>query len=265
MANNGSTTNVPHEHQAGEETGLPPRTRYGLIKSVLDVVLAVVLLVALAPLVLVAMLLVKLTSPGPALYSQERLGRGGRRFTIYKVRSMAHDCERFSGPQWATANDPRITPMGRFLRASHLDELPQLWNVLRGDMSLIGPRPERPTIAEGLERSLPSYRERLQVRPGITGLAQVQLPPDEDLHSVRRKLTCDLYYVEKMNPLLDLQILMATATKVFGLPCGTVCKYLRIPSDVSIAEARRRQAAGSPAYPGGGFWPMQTDLDAASA
>lgn len=216
---------------------LPPFW-YVLIKTGLDVVLAAVLLALLAPIMLLAMALVKLTSPGPALYSQVRLGRRGQPFSIYKIRSMYHDCERHTGPLWATANDRRITPVGRILRATHIDELPQLINVLRGDMSLIGPRPERPEFVTQLELALPDYRDRLVVRPGITGLAQVQLPPDTDLDSVSRKLTCDLYYIESMNPFLDLQILLATATKVFGIPCSLACKALRIPAESEIMKAR---------------------------
>src|SRR5206468_10815773 len=139
----------------------------------------------------VLMLLVRATSRGPAIFKQVRLGRGGRPYALYKIRSMAHDCERLTGPRWATAKDPRVTPLGRFLRRSHLDELPQLWNVIRGEMSLVGPRPERPEFVARLERQVPGYRERLGILPGITGLAQVQLPPDEDLDHVRRKVACD--------------------------------------------------------------------------
>ena len=123
-----------------------------------------------------------------------------------------------------------MTPLGRFLRKTHLDELPQLWNVIRGEMSLVGPRPERPEFVEQLERVVPDYLHRLAVRPGVTGLAQVQLPPDTDLQSVHRKVTCDLFYIQQMNPLLDLQIILATATKVFGVPCEVSCNFLGVPS-----------------------------------
>ena len=155
-------------------------------KSSSDVVIAGILMVLTAPLIFAAWALVRLTSRGPGFYSQIRLGLGGRHFRIYKLRSMAHDCERETGPRWSTRGDSRVTPFGRFLRSTHIDELPQLLNILRGDMSLVGPRPERPEIAAQLERALPCYRERLQIRPGVTGLAQVQLPPDTDLDSVRR-------------------------------------------------------------------------------
>ena len=105
-----------------------------------------------------------------------RLGKNGRPFRLHKIRTMRHDCEKATGPRWAVPGDPRITPLGRFLRQTHLDELPQLWNVLRGEMSLVGPRPERPEFVPDLEQAIPHYRDRLLVRPGVTGLAQVQLP-----------------------------------------------------------------------------------------
>jgi lipopolysaccharide/colanic/teichoic acid biosynthesis glycosyltransferase len=199
-------------------------------RRAVEVALAGVLLALTAPLVLVAIVLVKLTSRGPCFYSQTRVGRHGRHFQIYKIRSMSHNCESQTGPRWATARDPRVTPVGRFLRKSHIDELPQLWNVLRGDMSLIGPRPERPEFVSQLERALLRYRDRLQVRPGITGLAQVQLPPDTDLTSVGRKLVCDLYYVQRLGPVLDLQILLGTASKLLGIPFGLTSRVVGIPS-----------------------------------
>jgi lipopolysaccharide/colanic/teichoic acid biosynthesis glycosyltransferase len=131
------------------------------IKRLVDLVLALVLTALTAPLLLLAVVLVKLTSAGPVIYSQTRLGLGRRAFTIYKVRSMYHDCERLSGPKWSTDNDPRVTAVGRFLRRTHLDELPQLWNVLRGEMSLVGPRPERPEIIARIENVIVRYNERL--------------------------------------------------------------------------------------------------------
>jgi lipopolysaccharide/colanic/teichoic acid biosynthesis glycosyltransferase len=198
-------------------------------KSTADTVIAFIMLVLTAPLILFLVSLVKATSRGPAIFKQVRLGRGGRAYELYKIRTMAHDCERLTGPQWATAKDPRVTPLGRFLRRSHLDELPQLWNVICGDMSLVGPRPERPEFVATLEREIPDYRERLNVMPGITGLAQVQLPPDENLDDVRRKVICDLCYIRQMGPWLDLKILMATALKVAGLSYGTTRRILNLP------------------------------------
>src|SRR5262249_56317768 len=124
---------------------------------------------------------------------------------------MGETCGSVTGPRWSMPGAPRVTPLGWFLRASHLDELPQLLNVLKGEMSLIGPRPERPEFIPELERALPCYRQRLNVRPGVTGLAQVQLPADSNLASVRRKLAYDLYYVERLSPWLDRRLLACTA------------------------------------------------------
>ena len=187
------------------------------------------------PMVLL-MILVKLTSRGPVIYSQTRLGRYGRPFTIYKFRTMLPDSEATTGPRWSTADDPRITPVGQFLRRMHLDELPQLWNVLRGEMSLVGPRPERPEFVTQLERVIPRYRERLAVRPGVTGLAQVQLPPDSDLNSVRHKLVCDLYYVERLNIWLDLRIVVCTAFGLLGIPHAASRKIFRVPTLTGSVE-----------------------------
>jgi lipopolysaccharide/colanic/teichoic acid biosynthesis glycosyltransferase len=198
-------------------------------KSATDLILASVLLILTAPVIVTAMVLIRLTSRGPSIYSQVRLGRGGRRYTIYKIRTMYHDCERLTGPRWSTPGDPRVTPVGRILRATHIDELPQLWNILRGEMSLVGPRPERPEIVADLETMLPCYRDRLRVRPGVTGLAQVQLAPDTDIESVRRKLACDLYYITRVGPWLDLRLIIGTALGVMGTPPRVTCGLLRIP------------------------------------
>jgi lipopolysaccharide/colanic/teichoic acid biosynthesis glycosyltransferase len=201
--------------------------------------IALVLLVLTAPLLIVAVVLVKLSSTGPILYSQVRLGRKGRPYRIFKVRTMIHNCEKISGAIWSTPKDPRITPIGRFLRASHLDELPQLWNVLSGKMNLIGPRPERPEFVPTLEKALPHYRDRLLVRPGVTGLAQVQLPADTDIDSVRRKLAYDLYYVRHLNPWLDLRILLCTAFHVIGIPFHTLRAMFLMPHSRQVFHTYR--------------------------
>jgi lipopolysaccharide/colanic/teichoic acid biosynthesis glycosyltransferase len=203
---------------------------YVVLKTVLEFLVALCLLVVAGPVILLCAVLVRLTSRGPAFYSQTRLGRNGRPYSIYKLRTMYHNCERTSGACWSTSGDPRITPLGHFLRRTHLDELPQLINVLRGDMSLVGPRPERPEFVPALEQALPHYRERLRVRPGVTGLAQIQLPADTDLASVRHKLAYDLYYIRYLGPWLDFRILAGTVLKVFGVPFAQIRKVFFVPS-----------------------------------
>jgi len=184
------------------------------VKRCCDLVLACVILVLVAPLVLVAALLVKLTSRGPALYRQVRMGLDGRLFTLIKLRTMRHDAEADSGPVWATDHDARVTPIGQLLRQTHFDEFPQLLNVIRGDMSLVGPRPERPEFVARLDWEVPHYRERLGVRPGITGLAQLRLLPDTGIDTVRRKLVYDIYYVRNVSPVLDAKLLVLTAWRL---------------------------------------------------
>jgi lipopolysaccharide/colanic/teichoic acid biosynthesis glycosyltransferase len=215
----------------------PQPQPYLAIKSVLEFVKATVLLGLSLPLVVLAAVLVKLTSRGPVIYSQVRLGRLGRPYRIYKIRTMVYDCERISGACWSTASDPRVTPVGRFLRRSHIDELPQLWNVIRGDMSLIGPRPERPEFVPALQQAISHYNDRLLVRPGVTGLAQVQLPADTDIESVRRKLAYDLYYVRQASFWLDARILFCTAFKVIGVPFYLLRDLFRMPSRAVVERA----------------------------
>jgi lipopolysaccharide/colanic/teichoic acid biosynthesis glycosyltransferase len=223
-------------------------------KEALDFAAALALFVLTAPLVLAAALLVKLTSRGPAFYTQVRVGRHGRLFTIYKLRTMVHDCESLTGPRWAIPGDPRVTWVGRFLRLSHLDELPQLVNVLRGEMSLIGPRPERPEFVRQLERALPGYRDRLAVRPGVTGLAQLLQGPDTDLASVRRKLAFDLHYIRHLSPATDLRVVLCTALYVLAVPPALWQWLLNTPAGLAgegtlpmpapeVAVVRRRISA----------------------
>ena len=152
---------------------------------------------------------------------------------------MVHNCEQLTGPLWATPRDPRITPVGRILRRTHLDELPQLWNVIRGDMSLVGPRPERPEFVAHLERVIPLYRERLLVRPGLTGLSQLQLLPDTNLDNVRRKLGYDLYYVQRLSMGLDLRILLGTVLHVLGVPFAVSRRVFGVPSGEDVDRTYR--------------------------
>jgi lipopolysaccharide/colanic/teichoic acid biosynthesis glycosyltransferase len=219
-----------------------PAGWYANTKWIVDFVLALALLILSAPLILLGIVLVKLTSRGPAFYSQLRLGLAGRPFAIYKIRTMRHNCESTSGARWCSPGDSRVTWVGRFLRAMHVDELPQLWNILRGDMSLIGPRPERPEFAPQLELVLPLYRERLRVRPGLTGLAQVQLPPDTDITSVRRKLACDLSYVQHHGLWLDFRILAATLAHVVHVPGTLVRRIFRLPGGEQAQHAYQQLA-----------------------
>jgi lipopolysaccharide/colanic/teichoic acid biosynthesis glycosyltransferase len=197
------------------------------------------------PVIAVLAILVKCASPGPAFYSQMRLGLSGRPFRIWKLRTMSHNCEAITGPVWCSENDPRVTPLGRVLRDTHLDELPQLWNVLRGEMSLIGPRPERPEIARGIEAAIPGFNLRLLIKPGLTGLAQLRHPPDQDIAAVPHKLAQDLYYLRHQGPLLDLRILISTAFHFIGGGCVCVSKLLlgeAVPSAPHELEQLTRQS-----------------------
>jgi sugar transferase (PEP-CTERM system associated) len=180
-----------------------------LSKRLLDVAASSFgLLVAGIPMLLTA-LLVKLTSPGPVIYAQERVGEFGRIFTLYKFRSMRTDAES-AGPQWAASSDPRITRFGNFIRTTRLDELPQLFNVLKGDMSLVGPRPERPFFVIKLQREVPFFRQRLFVPPGVTGLAQVKFRYAENAEDHVEKLQYDLAYIKNMSLFYDVQIILET-------------------------------------------------------
>jgi lipopolysaccharide/colanic/teichoic acid biosynthesis glycosyltransferase len=228
---------------------LEPRTRpwrpvvsrtglYQSVKVAFEFCLALILLALSLPVILLAALVVKLTSRGSVLYSQIRQGKNGRPYRIYKIRTMVQDAEGNGVPQWCRPGDPRVTTVGRFLRRTHIDELPQLWNVLRGEMSLVGPRPERPEIAEALEPQIPDYRTRLQVRPGVTGLAQVQLPADTDVTDVARKLDYDLYYVQNFGFWLDLRIILGTGLHMLGVPFATVGRLFRLPPPEMVERPR---------------------------
>jgi exopolysaccharide biosynthesis polyprenyl glycosylphosphotransferase len=179
-------------------------------KRVLDTAVALLLLLLTLPLMIMTAVLVRLDSPGPVLYRQTRVGLHGETFTLLKFRSMAIDAEAGGAPRWATQQDPRITRVGNIIRPMRIDELPQLINVLRGEMSLIGPRPERPQFVDELARIIPFYRERAYVKPGITGWAQVNFPYGASVEDAVQKLSYDLYYVKNRSLLLDLLILLAT-------------------------------------------------------
>lgn len=188
----------------------PSERVYTGLKRLFDFIIAAAGLIVLAIVALLVALANRLQSPGPLLYRQTRVGRGGKLYSVYKFRSMIPDAEAETGAIWATAGDDRITPVGRFLRKTRLDELPQFINVLKGEMSLIGPRPERPEFVEQLADTIPFYRARHAIRPGITGWAQVSYRYGSSEDDARIKLEYDLYYVNRMSPLLDIRIVLRT-------------------------------------------------------
>ena len=180
------------------------------IKRFMDLVLSVLLFVTGLPFYIIFGLLIKLDSKGPVLFKQIRAGLQNSSFLLYKFRSMGFHAEADTGPIWTAQNDPRITKVGQFLRRFRFDEFPQLLNVLKGEMSLVGPRPERPFFVEKLKQEYPFYMRRLKVRPGITGWAQIKHPYDEHLEDVREKLRYDFYYIENVGLWLDLKIIIRT-------------------------------------------------------
>ena len=184
-------------------------------KRAIDVVISGLGLVVALPVIAVAAALVRLTSPGPVLYHQQRVGKDGRVFTVHKFRSMRTDAEAKSGPVWASKDgDPRVTPIGAFLRKTRLDELPQFWNVLIGDMSFVGPRPERPEFVADLTRQIPFYGQRHIVRPGLTGWAQVRYSYGATTEDALQKLQYDLFYIKNLSIALDLFIILQTVKTV---------------------------------------------------
>ncbi len=185
-----------------------------VLRRVLSLGLSFLLLLVIAPILPFVMLAVKLDSRGPVFYRQKRVGRGGMVFYCYKFRTMRQDAEADTGPTWAGDEDPRITRVGRFLRASRLDEIPQLWNVLRGDMAFVGPRPERPEFVEWLTQEIPYYPIRHVTRPGITGWAQVQYKYGNTVDDSKEKLQYDLYYIKNASIGLDLVIVFQTIKTV---------------------------------------------------
>lgn len=184
---------------------------YDFYQRTVDVILSLIGLIVGLPLILIFGFLVKLEDKGPMTYKQERVGKDGKVFYIYKLRSMRTDAEKF-GAQWATKNDPRITKVGNFIRKTRIDELPQLFNILKGDMSIIGPRPERPSFTVEFNENIPGFINRLAVRPGLTGWAQVnggyEMTPEE-------KLKADIYYMKHRSFFMDMNILLKTVKVVF--------------------------------------------------
>lgn len=187
---------------------------YLALKRASDIVLSLLGIIALFPLLIIISAMIFIENRRPIFFIQERVGKAGKVFKMYKFRSMIKNAERHSGPVWAIKDDPRITPIGRILRKTRLDELPQLFNVLRGEMSMVGPRPERPEFVDMLKQKIPDYPKRLQLKPGLTGLAQVNHRYDTCIDDVRKKLACDFEYMKKQSLLLDLTIFAKTVNVI---------------------------------------------------
>ncbi|MDQ3929529.1 MAG: sugar transferase [Chloroflexota bacterium] len=217
------TGRVPVSHLGNDwYVALPANVKkttrtYQMVKRGMDIIMSLGMLIVAAPIIPFVMLAIKLDSPGPIFFKQVRVGRGGKLFKIVKFRSMRQDAEAGSGAVWASNGDPRVTRIGRFLRKSRIDEIPQLWNIVVGDMSFVGPRPERPEFDEQLEREIPFYRARRAVRPGLTGWAQVQYRYGNTIADTLRKVEYDLYYIKNESLYLDLLILLRTVAVVLKL------------------------------------------------
>lgn len=223
-------TNVPR-------LAKPPVNAYHEGKVPFERIVAFLALVILSPIIALLAVVVKATSRGPAIFSQDRVGKDGRVFTMYKLRSMVVEAERDLGPVWSDgASDPRATSVGRFLRRSHLDELPQLLNVCRGEMSLVGPRPERPELVDELACAVDQYLTRLAVRPGITGLAQINLPPDTCVETVRSKVKLDIEYIDTADSWLDLRITFWTLLRIARVPASIATKWSGVHRDIDYAS-----------------------------
>jgi len=191
---------MPHIMQPWEESA----------KRLVDVIVSIMILTLSSPIWIMVAVAIRLESPGSVVYSQERVGIKEKRFRMHKFRSMRSDAEAKTGPVWAPKDDPRVTSVGRFLRKTRLDEIPQFINVLKGEMSLVGPRPERPHFVELLSKEIPLYKRRLVVRPGITGWAQIKQGYDTSIDDVRSKVRYDLFYIENMSFRMDIKILLMT-------------------------------------------------------
>ncbi len=180
------------------------------LKRLLDVLTSLIILIITLPVIIITAIAIKLESRGPVFFKQERSGMNGAIFRIIKFRSMYEDAEKHTGPIWSSKDDPRVTGVGKIIRRVRIDELPQMINVLKGEMSIVGPRPERPFFVEKLSQEIPYYKRRLKVRPGITGWAQVKHKYDESVEDVKIKLRYDLFYIENMSLRMDFKIIMRT-------------------------------------------------------
>lgn len=183
---------------------------YLLIKRFIDITFGILGLIAFSPIILIVAILIKLDSRGPVFFLQERVGKNGKIFKIYKFRTMVVDAEEKTGPVWATGDDPRTTYIGKKLRKSKIDEIPQFINLIKGDMSLVGPRPERPCFVNEFKKYIPGYERRFDVTPGITGLAQLRNGYDKDASGLIRKLRFEITYMKKMSLSMDIKLIMET-------------------------------------------------------
>jgi lipopolysaccharide/colanic/teichoic acid biosynthesis glycosyltransferase len=188
---------------------------YLVTKRSMDILVSTLGLILLSPLLVVVAALIKIDSRGPVFFSQDRVGKNGKLFKMYKFRTMVADAERRTGPVWAAENDPRITLIGRILRKSKIDEFPQLINLVKGEMTMVGPRPERPFFVNYFAKSIPGYARRLEVSPGLTGAAQLRNGYDRDAIDVIRKLRFDVTYMKRMSLSMDLGLLAETFVAVF--------------------------------------------------
>lgn len=232
----GSFSNSSLPYDDSSEWIRPRSNGYIKFKYLIERGIAGCLLVALSPIILLLWLTVKATSRGTGFYMQTRVGQHGKVFKVVKLRSMCCNAERNGEFKWSTKADARVTSLGRILRKLHLDELPQLWNVARGEMSLVGPRPERPEITASLEKLIPRYHARHQVKPGITGLAQVNLEPDTNVNLTRKKQVLDVRYIDNSNLWLDLRLIFATSLRVVGIPGQVAMDIAKLRQEIFIYE-----------------------------
>ena len=187
------------------------------LKRLEDIFSSMMLILTLSPIIFLTALIIKLDSKGPLIYAQERLGKRKKPYKVYKFRSMRTDAEKNTGPVWASKNDDRVTRVGHFIRKWRIDEIPQLWNVLKGDMSLVGPRPEREFFINQLEEQIPYYSERFSVKPGLTGWAQVCYGYGDSIEDAIEKLNYDLFYIKNISIVMDIVIIFRTVkTVIFG-------------------------------------------------
>ena len=221
------STNSDSAHRAAINWS-QSRRRFFARKYWFDQFFGTLLLFVFSPAIVVLWLLVKVTSKGPGFYRQTRTGINRREFEIFKLRSMKIDAESNGQAVWCSPSDNRVTKIGNILRCLHLDELPQLLNVARGDMALVGPRPERPSICSSLEKNIAGYYDRVSTKPGITGLSQINLEADQTLEDVRRKQVLDIYYINQTNCWLEIRILFATALRLFGIKGELVIKWMQL-------------------------------------